>query len=357
MGVRIAREALAWEPASLSFRKWRERCERENIPVDLRRKLEGAHGSLEAGDFARAEQACTGLDGAEGLKPFYKDLVARNLASVRDQLFLEQLTLMNRLMLQEKYPEAVGPFEACKRLRPEHPILKIIERKLATFLDNEPPRIEISSPAGTRIAVGEPRVRIEGVALDNRRVERVSVNGKEVALQGTEEGRRRFSAEVALREGENKVQLAAMDGRGLEAEKMLVVTYSRAPVVHGFTYIREETFSCGGRSNLIKIYRHDRTGLEFVLVPGGEFTMGSPDGESGRACDEGPQRRVRVKPFLLCRTEVTQAAWEQLMGSNPSSWRGPSLPVEQVSWTDAQEWCKKASLRLPTEAEIGRAHV
>jgi len=124
-----------------------------------------------------------------------------------------------------------------------------------------------------------------------------------------------------------------------------------APEAQGFPYLRKETFSCGGQTHTVPIYRHEKTGLEFVQVPGGEFTMGSPDGESGRHSDEGPQRRVQVKPFLLCRTEVTQAVWDKIGGSDPRNWRGSDLPIEQVSWEDVTAWCKKAGLRLPTEAE------
>jgi formylglycine-generating enzyme required for sulfatase activity len=49
--------------------------------------------------------------------------------------------------------------------------------------------------------------------------------------------------------------------------------------------------------------------------------------------------------------EVTQAQWESVMGSNPSHFCGEDLPVERVSWTECAEFCRKAGLRLPTEAE------
>ncbi|MFH1998514.1 MAG: formylglycine-generating enzyme family protein, partial [Planctomycetota bacterium] len=115
----------------------------------------------------------------------------------------------------------------------------------------------------------------------------------------------------------------------------------------GFSYLKEETFSCGGQTNTVKIYRHDKTGLEFVLVPGGSFMMGSDDGSS----DEKPVHRVSIKPFLLCRTECTQEAWDRIGGKDSRKWRGSNLPIENVSWDACTAWCQKAGLRLPTEAE------
>jgi len=86
--------------------------------------------------------------------------------------------------------------------------------------------------------------------------------------------------------------------------------------------------------------------------------MGSPDSEQGRKADEGPQHEVTItKPFYMGLTEVTQAQYEAVIGKNPSELKGPTNPVENVSWEDADEFCRKLSektrrtVRLPTEAE------
>ncbi|NER32868.1 MAG: SUMF1/EgtB/PvdO family nonheme iron enzyme [Oscillatoria sp. SIO1A7] len=97
--------------------------------------------------------------------------------------------------------------------------------------------------------------------------------------------------------------------------------------------------------------------LEMVSIPGGSFMMGSPDGEEGRYNRESPQHRVTVPAFFMGKYPVTQAQWQAVMGNNPSSFKGENLPVENVSWYDAEEFCKKLaektgkSYRLPSEAE------
>jgi len=99
-----------------------------------------------------------------------------------------------------------------------------------------------------------------------------------------------------------------------------------------------------------------QTGMRLVLIPAGEFQMGSPNSESERESDETQHRRVIRKAFYLGETEVTQAQWQQVMGSNPSNFQGPENPVEQVSWNDCQEFVQKLNargvgFRLPSEAE------
>jgi len=101
---------------------------------------------------------------------------------------------------------------------------------------------------------------------------------------------------------------------------------------------------------------HQATGAVLQLIPAGEFTMGSPAGEAERAewlLGEVQHRRVIRKPYYLGVTEVTQAQWFKVVGSNPSGFQGRDLPVEQVSWDDCQEFLQKAGggLRLPSEAE------
>jgi formylglycine-generating enzyme required for sulfatase activity len=106
--------------------------------------------------------------------------------------------------------------------------------------------------------------------------------------------------------------------------------------------------------------------LEMVLVPEGKFLMGSPTGEQGRLFTEDPQHWVTVRKFYIGKFEVTQAEWRAVASLpaidrelNPdlSYFKGDELPVEQVSWYEAMEFCKRLSkktareYRLPSEAE------
>ena len=90
-----------------------------------------------------------------------------------------------------------------------------------------------------------------------------------------------------------------------------------------------------------------------VKVDGGTFQMGSESGES----NEKPVHSVTLSGYYIGETEVTQALWKAVMGSNPSNWKGDNLPVEQVSWYDCQEFISKLNqltgkrFALPTEAQ------
>jgi formylglycine-generating enzyme required for sulfatase activity len=106
-------------------------------------------------------------------------------------------------------------------------------------------------------------------------------------------------------------------------------------------------------------------GMKLVLIPAGEFPMGSETAEDPDSYDnEQPPHRVRIThPFYLGATEVTQGQYRAVMGQNPSSFNGSDdLPVETVSWNDAVAFCEKLNekerallggdiYRLPTEAE------
>jgi eukaryotic-like serine/threonine-protein kinase len=97
--------------------------------------------------------------------------------------------------------------------------------------------------------------------------------------------------------------------------------------------------------------------LDMVAIPGGSFVMGSPSTEAGRENDEGPQRTVTVAPFFMGKYEVTQAQYQAVMGNNPSNFKGAKRPVENATWDEAVEFCRKLTqktgktYRLPSEAE------
>jgi formylglycine-generating enzyme required for sulfatase activity len=115
-------------------------------------------------------------------------------------------------------------------------------------------------------------------------------------------------------------------------------------------------------------------GMKLMLIPKGTFMMRSEIEEErieeGRASNNEEEYQVTIsKDYYLGVTEVTQGQYEKVMGTNPSRFQGnkvqgdsSNLPVEQVSWEDAVEFCKKLSdlpeerkalrvYRLPTEAE------
>jgi len=115
-------------------------------------------------------------------------------------------------------------------------------------------------------------------------------------------------------------------------------------------FVGQRMYESGGKTRDVVVFRHLRTELEFVLVPGGTFTMGSPEAEIGRYAHE-TLHPVTVSPFLMARTEVTQAAWKRVFDVVPSRWKGDDLPVERVSNAQAEQYCRRVGLRLPTESE------
>jgi formylglycine-generating enzyme required for sulfatase activity len=80
----------------------------------------------------------------------------------------------------------------------------------------------------------------------------------------------------------------------------------------------------------------------FVRINGGTFTMGSHETEPDRSPDEG-QHQVTISAFYMGKYEVTQREYEEIIGTNPSRFKGPNRPVENVTWFDALEYCNRRS--------------
>ena len=99
----------------------------------------------------------------------------------------------------------------------------------------------------------------------------------------------------------------------------------------------------------IKINPKD--GLRYVWIPPGTFRMGCSEGDSLCESSERPAHEVTLtRGYWLGESEVTQQAYRRVVGRNPSEIKGENLPVESVSWNDANRYCGEIGGRLPTEA-------
>ena len=97
---------------------------------------------------------------------------------------------------------------------------------------------------------------------------------------------------------------------------------------------------------------------DMIFVHGGTFVRGATSEQgASTSADELPIHQVTVSNYYISKTEVTQRLWQRVMGGNPSHFKGDSLPVDQVSWEDCQEFIRRLNqmtgrqYRLLTEAE------
>jgi len=135
----------------------------------------------------------------------------------------------------------------------------------------------------------------------------------------------------------------------LEASNLSSNSYNsfNSPSAQNITQINDSDLNSNIKPlNIPKTFTSSSTGMEFLLIPSGKFILRSV-------------HNIKIEePFYLSKYEVTQKQWKAIMGSNPSEFVGDDLPVEQVSWEDAQEFIKKLNeiedtnkYCLPSEAK------
>lgn len=165
--------------------------------------------------------------------------------------------------------------------------------------------------------------------------------GMRIIVDGKELGTTPLTAVVGI--GHHSV--SAMRGGDIIDVRDLDITSAGAPLTMAFSDFKQ-TFTVNGVQ------------FTMVAVEGGTFTMGATSEQGSDARDkEKPAHKVTLSDYYIGQTEVTQALWEAVMGSNPSNHKGDNLPVENVSWNDCQAFIQKLNqltgkqFRLPTEAE------
>lgn len=165
--------------------------------------------------------------------------------------------------------------------------------------------------------------------------------GMQIIVDGKKLGTTPLTAVVGI--GHHSV--SAMRGGDIIDVRDLDITSAGAPLTMAFRDFNH-TFTVNG--------------VQFTMVEvrGGTFTMGATSEQGSDAWDEEkPAHQVTLSDYYIGQTEVTQALWEAVMGSNPSDSKGDNLPVERVSWDDCQMFIQKLNqltgkqFRLPTEAE------
>jgi formylglycine-generating enzyme required for sulfatase activity len=146
--------------------------------------------------------------------------------------------------------------------------------------------------------------------------------------------------------------IAQLKSKATPAATGLVGPIERSPVAVDEAVVDDANATPVGTPQKIDIAettgrrRFDPSGAAFVWIPAGGFMMGSPTSERDRYSEMEQQRRVEItQGFYMSATEVTQAQYEMVMGSNPSNFKGADHPVEVISWLDAVQFCNKLSAR------------
>ncbi len=142
------------------------------------------------------------------------------------------------------------------------------------------------------------------------------------------------------------------------SKKLKIVMLAAAGMLFNFQFSISN--SLWAQDSVLTVRLDGGVSFDLVWVEGGTFTMGSNQARGVKYNYESarPEHRVSVGGYFIARCEVTQGLYRAVMGENPSKFTGTdSLPVESVSWADAQQFAVMLSqmtghrFRLPTEAE------
>lgn len=242
-------------------------------------------------------------------------------------------------------------------------------KTLNVNFDSTKPVIQVQDKVENVVAT-DRLGRISGVVSDNIKTEKLLVDDQSVALNSKGD----FASQAFVdREEPYLVQLSAIDQAGNQTfQKIRVFTKSarRALLADaqswcqagnaaqdlvilaigkrltGYTHTKTAVY---GPNKQLRIasYRHNKTGLELNLIPGGLFTMGD---NKSRDPSEKPERKEVVAPLLVGRTEIPISAWNfrpRPLGQTDQQ------PVTSKSWNEVQEWLKTCGgqLRLLQESE------
>ena len=180
---------------------------------------------------------------------------------------------------------------------------------------------------------------------------RSDANGDEVYVDGVKMGVTPLVANLSF--GTHKVELRR-GGKTVSKQINVSTTGGSNEIRFGFSLIPQWASNVTPEQKRVL----EKLVNDMVKVSGGTFIMGATSEQgSDAASNEKPTHQVTLSDYYIGKYEVTQEQWKAVMGSNPSHFKGANKPVEQVSWSDCQEFVERLNkltglrFRLPTEAE------
>ncbi len=110
------------------------------------------------------------------------------------------------------------------------------------------------------------------------------------------------------------------------------------------------SYKCSNKGLCVRT--EDKNGISWVILPGGQFKMGCSAKIRYCKTNAMPQHQVTVKPFQIMATEVTEDMYQNIMHTDPSTYKKKgAYPVENVTWANAKEFCHQIGAVLPSEAQ------
>ena len=236
----------------------------------------------------------------------------------------------------------------CNNKRAERERLAMIEKA------------RLDSIAAVRKAAEDKRISDSIASLPGKLYVTTTPAGATVTVDGKRIGTTPINA-YELKKGSYNVKIAKEGYK--EYTERITITAEPANIntVLAANPVQQQQSSASNVSSKKQTFTVNGVSFTMVAVAGGTFRMGSNDSEAD--VDEKPVHSVTLSDYYIGETEVTQALWQAVMGSNPSKFKGNNNPVERVSYYDCKDFINKLNtllagqlpagrkFRLPTEAE------
>ena len=273
----------------------------------------------------------------------------------------ERQRLLDEAEQQRQAAEAEAARVAAERQRLE---AEAEQQRLAAEAEAERQRLEAEAEAERQRLLAEAeaeRQRLEAEA-ERQRLEaerqRLEAEAERQRLEAEAEAERQRLIAEAEAERQRLEAEAEQQRLEAEAERQRLEAEAEAERQRLFEESERKKAEAERAKSQPKTFTVNGVTFELLYVKGGTFTMGCTPEQNGDCNnDEKPTHSVTLDDYYIGKFEVTQDLWTAVMGKNPSNKKGDNLPVENVSWNDAQDFIRQLNqmtgehFSLPTEAQ------